>query len=89
MQAKLEDIIEGMELQSEQTKPFLNLNTGEIVYVSQEALLFAEDDEEYDHLPEWQQEEVKTTISIIESFGKYAPLPSSFDINEYDAKILL
>lgn len=84
MKVKLEDIVEGMEMQSDDNRSFLNLHTGEIVYVSQEALLIAEDGEDYEHLSEWQQDEVKIALDIVESFGKYAALPSQFDINEYD-----
>ncbi|WP_277874644.1 hypothetical protein [Mesobacillus harenae] len=43
MQVKLEDILEGMEMQSEESHSYLNLETGEILYVSREALLIAED----------------------------------------------
>ncbi|MFB6467874.1 UPF0158 family protein [Cytobacillus sp. Hz8] len=86
MQVKLEHIIEGMELQSEENHPYLNLKTGEIVYVSLEALLIAKDGEKYEHLPEWQQKEVKLALKIVETFNEYASLPSSYDINEYDMK---
>ncbi|MCF2650698.1 MULTISPECIES: UPF0158 family protein [unclassified Bacillus (in: firmicutes)] len=84
MRVKLEDIVEGMEMQSDDNRSFLNLDTGEIVHVSQEALLIAEDSEDYEHLSEWQQDEVKIALDIVESFGKYAALPSQFDIYEYD-----
>lgn len=84
MKVKLEQIIEGMEMQSEEHRSYLNRETGEVVYVSQEALRIAEDDEDDEHLPEWQQEEIETAIDIVETFGKYEPLPSSFDINEYE-----
>lgn len=83
MQVKLEDIIEGLEMQSEENRSYLNLKTGEISYVSREALLMAEDEEEYEHLPEWQQDEVRIAIDIIETINDYVSLPSSFDINEY------
>lgn len=84
MKVKLEDILEGMEMQSEEERSYFNLETGEVVYVSREALMMAEDDEEYEHLPDWQKDEVKIAIDIVESFNKYASLPSSFDINEYE-----
>ncbi|WP_332696454.1 UPF0158 family protein [Halalkalibacter lacteus] len=57
---------------------------GEIVCVSSASLWIAEDEEEFDHLPEWQQDEVKLAYDIVESFDKYASLPTSFDIHEYD-----
>lgn len=84
MQVKLEHIIEGMEMQSEENRSYLNLKTGEIIYVSREALLIAEDEEEYEHLPEWQQDEVKIAFDIVETFNIYVSLPSSYDINEYN-----
>ena len=52
MRVKLEDIVEGMEMQSDDNRSFLNLDTGEIVHVSHEALLIAEDSEDYEHLSE-------------------------------------
>ncbi|WP_102346133.1 UPF0158 family protein [Bacillus sp. Marseille-P3661] len=84
MQVKLEDIIEGMEMQSEETISYLNLETGELVYVSREALLIAEDGEDYDHLPEWQQEIAKIAYDIVDSLGKYAELPTKFEIDDYE-----
>lgn len=83
MQVKLGDIIEGMEMQSEESNSYVNLKTGEIVYVSNETMLFAEDGEEFDHLPEWQQDEVNLAIDIVENAEKYASLPNHLDINEY------
>ncbi|MBS4193231.1 hypothetical protein KHA94_24375 [Bacillus sp. FJAT-49705] len=84
MKVKLEHILEGMEMQSEESNSYLNLETGEIVIVSHEAILMAEDGEEYDHLPDWQQEEVKLAYAIVDSFDNYTSLPTSFDIHEYD-----
>lgn len=84
MKVKLEQIIEGMEMQSEESRSFLNLKTGEVVYVSREVLTIAEDDDEYTHLPEWQQDELEIAKTIVFTINEYASLPSSFDINEYD-----
>jgi hypothetical protein len=84
MQVKLEQIMEAMEMQPEESHSYLNLETGEVVNVSDEALWIAEDGENYDHLPEWQQDEVKIAYDIAERFDRYSPLPTRFDINEYD-----
>lgn len=84
MKVKLEEIIEGMEMQSEENRSFLNLETGEVVYVSQEILIIAEDDEEHENLPEWQQDELEMAKAIFFTIDEYASLPSSFDINEYN-----
>src|SRR5690606_3056880 len=84
MQVKLHDILDGMEIQSEESSAYLNLETGEIVFVSEELLMMAEDREEFDHLPDWQQGEMEIAIDIEENFEKYAQLPTSYDINDYD-----
>lgn len=84
MRVKLDDILEGMEFQSEESYSYLNCETGEIVYVSREVLGMAEDGEEGDDLPGWQQDELAIANDIIETFGKYVQLPTSWDIHEYD-----
>ncbi len=57
-------------MQSEENKSYLYLKTGEVINVSREVLMIAEDEEEYDHLPDWQQDEMKIAIDIVESFEK-------------------
>nr|WP_144926369.1 UPF0158 family protein [Paenibacillus bovis] len=84
MQVKLIDILDGMEMQSEESSAYLNLETGEIVFMSEELLMMAEDREEFDHLSDWQQGEMEIAIDIEENFEKYAQLPTSYDINDYD-----
>jgi hypothetical protein len=81
---KLQDIIDGMEMQIDGTHTYLNIKTGEVISVSQEALWAAEEDEPFDHLPEWQQQERIIAIDILEDFFKYQELPTKFDINEYE-----
>ncbi|WP_100407563.1 UPF0158 family protein [Bacillus solitudinis] len=44
----------------------------------------AEDGEEFGHLPDWQQEEVELANDIVENDDKYALLPTSFDVHEYN-----
>ena len=56
IQVKLKDIIEEMEIQFEESHSFLNIKTGEIVFVTSKDLRAAEDEEPFNHLPEWQQE---------------------------------
>ncbi len=85
MKAKvnLRDIIDGMEMQFDEWNTYLNRNTGEVISVSQDALRAAEEDEPLDHLPDWQQEEMKIAIDVIENFENYVELPTKYDINEY------
>ena len=79
----LQDIIEGMEMQIEESSTYLNMKTGEIITVSLEALRDAEDDEPFDHLTDWEQEERKAAIDIVENDENYQELPTKYEINEY------
>ena len=54
---KLQLIIEELEIQFDESRTFLNVETGEIISVTSEELRAAEDDEPFDHLPDWQQED--------------------------------
>lgn len=86
MKVKLQDIIDGMEMQFEGSRTFLYRLTGEVISVSNDVLRDAEviEDEEIDQLIEWQQEDMRRAIDIIENFENYEELPTNFDINEYD-----
>ncbi len=79
---KLNDIIEGLEFQSDEGSSHLNTTTGEVVYTTDYELRAAEDETSRDHLPEWQIEALRTAKDILET-DHYLPLPSKFDIHEY------
>ncbi|EIJ78056.1 hypothetical protein PB1_10859 [Bacillus methanolicus PB1] len=80
----LQEIIEGMDMQFEGTNTYLNRKTGEIISISEEDLRAAEDDDTFEHLPEWHQEAMKVAIDVIENYGDYNRLPTNYDINEYE-----
>lgn len=84
IQVKLNDIIEELEIQFEESRALLNIKTGEIVLVTSEELRAAEDDESFDHLPDWQQEDRKVAIDVVENFENYIELPTKYEINEYE-----
>lgn len=85
MKAKvnLRDIIDGMEMQFDEWNTYLNRSTGEVLSVSQNDLRAAEEDEPIDHLPDWQQEDLKIAIDVVENFENNVELPTKYDINEY------
>ncbi len=59
---KLIEIIEGMEMQSDEMSGYVNIKTGEVTWASSDDLLFAEDEDEdivLSDYPEWQQETIK------------------------------
>ncbi|MGE7766374.1 UPF0158 family protein [Peribacillus sp. NPDC096540] len=84
VQVKLKDIIEEMEIQFEESQSFLNIKTGEIFFVTSNDLRAAEDDEPFNHLPDWQQENLRIANDIVENFENYIELPTKYDLNEYE-----
>jgi Uncharacterised protein family (UPF0158) len=81
---KLQKIIEELEIQFDESRTFLNVKTGEIVSVTSEELRAAEEDEPFDHLPEWQQEDRRVANDVFENFENYIELPTKYDVNEYE-----
>lgn len=80
---KLSLIIQEMECQSDEMSAFFNKTTKEIVFVSDEEFRMAEDEEPSEDRPEWLQEQIKTAEEIL--YGdSFIPLPSTFDIHEYN-----
>jgi len=53
------------------TSAYLNLKTGEVFSVSDDDFRTAEEEEAVDHLPDWQQEDIKTAIDVLENFDDY------------------
>lgn len=83
IQVKLKDIIEEMEIQFEESRSLLNVETGEIVLVTSEELRAVEDEKPFDHLPEWERENRMTAIDVVENFENYIELPTIYEVNEY------
>ena len=84
IQVKLKDIIEEMEIQFEESRSLLNITTGEIVLVTSEDLRAAENEEPFDHLLEWQQENLMVANDVVENFENYIELPTKYEVNEYE-----
>ena len=82
VQVKLKDIIEGLEFLTDEGSSYLNMTTGEVVYVTTEELRAAEEDEPLEDFPEWQHDAIRIARDIVET-EHYLPLPDRFEINEY------
>ncbi len=83
MKVKLKDIMEELEIQFEESRSFLYIKTGEIVLVTSEDLRAADDEEPFDHLVDWEQENREIAIDVVENFENYKELPTIYDVNEY------
>jgi hypothetical protein len=79
---KLEDIIDGLEMQTDESTSYLNIKTGEVAIVSDEESSAAEEDKSVDLFPEWQHELISKAKEILYS-NDYISLPSKFDVHEY------
>ncbi|MFZ0545413.1 MAG: UPF0158 family protein [Candidatus Promineifilaceae bacterium] len=76
-------IVGELEVINDEFPTFVNKRTGEIVSVSSEAMAAAEGKRPMENVLDWEQEMVETASDIINS-DEYLPLPSAFDIHEYD-----
>jgi len=83
LRVKLDDIIEGLEFQSDESSSFLNKKTGQVVRITDEELCAAEDDEQIEDFPDWEQDQINIAKEILAETGDYIELPSQFDIHEY------
>ncbi len=82
LRVKLQDILEGMDFQSDERSSFLNLTTGEVVSITDEELRAAENDEPLEDFPEWQHDALRIARDIVET-DHYLPLPDRFEMHEY------
>src|SRR5438093_11646269 len=82
LRVKLQDILEGIDFQSDERSSFLNLTTGEVVAITDEELRAAEHDAPLEDFPAWQHDAIRIAGEIIET-EHYLPLPDRFEINEY------
>ena len=82
VQVKLQDILDGMDFQSDEQSSFLNLTTGEVVSITDEELRAAENDEPLEDFPEWQHAAIRIAGEIVAT-DHYLPLPDRFEINAY------
>lgn len=83
VQIKLKDMVDELEVQLDDFHSFLNVKTGQIVGVTSEDLQAAEDEEPFEHLVEWQQDDRRTAKDIVENDEDYMEFPTKYEINEY------
>jgi hypothetical protein len=82
---KLKDIVDALEVQSDEHIYFVDLDSGEVELVSKDLLRDAEesgDDEEEPDLPQWQMREWELAKRIV-STRRFKHLPSKFDVHEW------
>jgi len=78
----LRDVVNEMEVPSDEWHAYLNKRTGELVTITDEDALIIEMGYDPENCPEWQKEEIARNRKVLNS-EDYLELPSRFDIHEY------
>jgi hypothetical protein len=79
----IREIVEALELATDEMSSFVNASTGQVTTVTHEDLRLAEEDATPSDLPQWQQDVVAQAKDVIDS-KDWLPLPSKFDIHEWE-----
>ena len=78
----LDEVIDHMDLPSEEWAAYLNRHTGELVTVTDEDQRPVDSAEDIKDLPEWQSEALPKVREALES-DDFLLLPGKFEIHEY------
>lgn len=82
---KLDDLINEIEIQMEETLTYINTQTGEVITLSREEMRAAEDEEPLENYPDWQKENIKQAIKILEDENEvYRGFTLRNEYNEYE-----
>lgn len=91
--ARLSDLLDGMECQSDERSSYLEVRTGKVVSVSAEEFRAAEEEDVDDGSEEdraafpradWEDEEIELARRILQDDQQlFLALPTQFDVNEY------
>lgn len=83
MKIKLSKLIEEFDMQSDMSSSYLDKETGEIFFITEDDRDALEDEDM--EPPEWQKEHLEKIKPILENIHeeRYVDLPSQFDFHEY------
>lgn len=79
----LKEFVEGLQMYSGQIEAYLNLVTGEIIPVSEDALAAIESGMDGDDLKNLDEELDPELLDKLQNSDEYIQFPSRFEINEY------
>jgi hypothetical protein len=78
----LRDVIEQMDLMSDEATTYINRKTGELITLTHDELALAEDPEEAEDAPQWQKDLLPKAREVLAS-EDFIPLPGKFEIHEW------
>ena len=79
----LREVVGELEIVPDEYTVYINIQSGELVGVGPDEMRAAESAEDLDQFPEWRRQAVMTAKEIL-STAYYLPLPSRFDIHEWE-----
>ena len=78
----LRDVIDEMELSTDEATGYINRKTGEIITLTDEVVALAEDPDAAADAPQWQKDLLPKAREVLAS-EDFIPLPSKFEIHEW------
>jgi uncharacterized protein UPF0158 len=78
----LRDVIDEMEMMSDEATSYINRKTGELITVTNEMFSLAEDPDEAADAPEWQKDLLPKVREVAAS-EDFIALPGKFEIHEW------
>ena len=78
----LRDVIDEMEMMSDEATSYINRKTGELITVTDEMFAVAEDPDRAADAPPWEKDLLPKVREVAAS-EDFLPLPSKFDIHEW------
>jgi hypothetical protein len=83
MKVSLQDVLDAMELSSDESTSYINVKTGEIEMLTDEEVDLVEDEElDEENLAEWLRERLPKVREVLDS-DDFLPLPGKFEIHEW------
>jgi hypothetical protein len=78
----LRDVLDHMEMVSDESRAYINPKTGELIALTDEELALGEDPEEAAEAPQWQKDLLPKAREVLQS-EDFLPLPGEFEIHEW------
>jgi len=78
----LRDVIEEMELSSDEATAYINRKTGELITLTDNVVALAEDPDEAAEAPQWEKDNLPKAREVLAS-EDFIPLPGKFEIHEW------
>lgn len=82
LKVKLSELMEGIDFQSDNLDVYLNMKTGEVIYIENELYSLIDSDRDLSYYSDWEQENIKLAEEIMYE-DYYEPFPSKYEIDEY------